>query len=94
MLAVVELLLHKQWQRACGFFEVVAGALSSNPDLAVERAADYHIAPERSSKMAEMEAGRDDGVELVMITTPNHVHYPAAQQFINTGVAICAINLS
>ena len=37
---------------------------------------------------AEMEAGRDDGVELVMITTPNHLHYPAAQQFINSGVAI------
>ena len=34
--------------RMTGFFEVVAGALSSNPDLAVERAADYHIAPERS----------------------------------------------
>ena len=23
-----------------------------------------------------------------MITTPNHLHYPAAQQFINSGVAI------
>ena len=78
--------------RMTGFFEIVAGALSSNPDVAGERAADYHIAPERSygcfSKMAEMEAGRDDGVELVMITTPNHLHYPAAQQFINSGVAI------
>ena len=78
--------------RMTGFFEIVAGALSSNPDVAGERAADYHIAPERSyscfSKMAEMEAGRDDGVELVMVTTPNHLHYAVAQQFIKSGVAI------
>lgn len=73
-------------------WEVVAGALSSRSDVAQERAAAFFIDPERSyasfSAMAKAEAGRDDGVDAVMITTPNHLHYAAAEAFLTAGIPV------
>ncbi len=71
-------------------WEVVAGALSSDPDKARARGADWYLAPERCyssfAEMAEAEAARPDGVDAVMITTPNHVHFEAAKAFLEAGI--------
>ena len=46
----------------------------------MESAADLHIAPERSyddfAEMAKKEASRPDGIDVVAIVTPNHLHPP------------------
>ena len=73
-------------------WNVVAGALSSDPKRALERAADWHIDPDRAyssfQQMAELEQKRDDGVDAVMITTPNNMHYPAAKTFLDAGIDV------
>ena len=38
--------------------------------------------------MAAREAKRPDGVEAVVIVTPNHLHYPVAKAFLEAGVDI------
>lgn len=73
-------------------WEVVAGALSSDPERAKERGAEWHLPPERCyasfEEMATAEARRPDGVDAVMITTPNHVHFAAAKAFLEAGIAV------
>lgn len=45
--------------------------------------------------MAEREAARPDGIEAVAITTPNHMHRPVAEAFLNRGIdVICDKPLS
>lgn len=73
-------------------WEIVAGALSSDPARAKERAEEWHIAPERAyasfEEMAKTEAARPDGVDAVMITTPNHAHFSAAKVFLEAGIDV------
>ena len=73
-------------------FEIVAGALSSDPERARQKGRDWHLDPARCyasfAEMAEAEAGRADGIEAVMITTPNHLHFPAAKSFAEAGIHI------
>ena len=73
-------------------WEVVAGAFSSNPERAKAAASAWHLSAERCyesfAAMAEQEATREDGVEAVMITTPNHLHYPAAKAFLEAGINV------
>jgi predicted dehydrogenase len=78
--------------RMTGRWEVVAGALSSNPDASKQRGAEWHIPEDRCYgsfiEMSQAEAARSDGVDAVMITTPNHLHYPAACAFLDTGISV------
>ncbi|MEM7378298.1 MAG: Gfo/Idh/MocA family oxidoreductase, partial [Pseudomonadota bacterium] len=73
-------------------WEIVAGALSADPDRAVARGRDWHLPADRCytdfTAMAQSEAARDDGVDAVMITTPNHVHAAAATAFLNAGIDV------
>jgi predicted dehydrogenase len=38
--------------------------------------------------MAKAEAKRKDGIEVVSIVTPNHMHFPAAKAFIEAGIHV------
>ena len=73
-------------------WEIVAGALSSDPTRAKERATQWYIDPKRSydsfASMALAEAAREDGVDAVMVTTPNHVHFAAAKAFVDQGISV------
>ena len=73
-------------------WEVTAGALSSNADRAQERARDWHISSDRAyasfQDMAHAEAAREDGIDAVMITTPNNLHHAAAVAFLNAGIDV------
>lgn len=73
-------------------WEIVAGALSSDPAKARARAEEWFIEPDRSyasfTEMATAEANRLDGVDAVMITTPNHVHFDAAKAFLDHGIDV------
>ena len=84
--------VHRMASRLDGNFQLVAGALSSDPDRAHASAAELGIASERSygsfAEMAKAEAERPDGIEAVSIVTPNHMHWPAAKAFIEAGIHV------
>ena len=73
-------------------WDVIAGALSSDPAKAKARGAAWHIAPDRNyetfADMAAAEAAHLEGVDAVMITTPNHMHFPAARAFLEAGIDV------
>ncbi|MCR9135846.1 MAG: Gfo/Idh/MocA family oxidoreductase [Alphaproteobacteria bacterium] len=78
--------------RLSGYWEVVAGALSSDPRQARARAADWFIEPDRAYEsfdtMACREGERADGIDAVMVTTPNHLHHGAAGTFLQAGIDV------
>jgi predicted dehydrogenase len=69
---------------------VVAGALSADP--AVARASAQAWGLQRSydsfEAMARAEAAHDDGVEFVIVATPNHLHLPVARAFLERGIHV------
>lgn len=73
-------------------WEVVAGALSSDPQRAAARGADWFLPADRCyasfEEMAKAESELPDGVDAVMITTPNHAHYAAAKVFLEAGIDV------
>src|SRR5690606_16734539 len=75
--------IHRIAARMEDRFELVADALSSNPEVAQASAADLHIAHERAytsyEEMLRAEKNRPDGIQVVLIVTPNHMHFPVAK---------------
>ena len=73
-------------------WEIVAGALSSNPQRSAERAAQWFLDEDRAyasfEAMAASECARSDGIDAVMITTPNNTHHLAAEAFMNVGIDV------
>ena len=91
--------VHRIAARLDGEFQLVAGALSSDPERAKASAAELGLDPSRSygsfAEMAKAEAKRADGIEAVSIVTPNHMHWPAAKAFLEAGInVICDKPLS
>jgi predicted dehydrogenase len=84
--------VHRLAARMDGHYEWVAGALSSDPQKALASAAELGLAPERSytsyEEMAKAEAKRPDGIEVVSIVTPNHLHFPVAKAFLKAGIHV------
>jgi predicted dehydrogenase len=84
--------VHRIAARLDDRYELVVGALSSDPDRARTSAVELRIAPERAypsfQEMAEREAARDDGIDVAAIVTPNHVHHPAAKAFLEAGIHV------
>ncbi len=84
--------VHRMAARLDGHYQLVAGALSSDPTRAHASAMEIGLDPARSytsyQAMAEQEAARPDGIEAVAIVTPNHLHYPAAKAFLEAGIHV------
>lgn len=74
-----------------GQVELVAGALSVNPDIAVESGRDLYLQPDRIytdyKKMLEEEAARsaDQRIDFVSIVTPNFLHFEPAMMALEKG---------
>ncbi|WP_127904085.1 Gfo/Idh/MocA family protein [Solirhodobacter olei] len=73
-------------------YQLVAGALSSNPETARRAGAAFFLDPKRTyidyREMAEREARRADGIEVVAIATPNHTHHAIARAFVAAGIHV------
>jgi predicted dehydrogenase len=71
--------------------ELVAGALSSDPQRARESAADYGLKPDRAyasfAEMIESERCRPEAerIDFVSIATPNHTHFEMAKAACEAG---------
>lgn len=84
--------VHRIAARLDDRFELVAGALSANPENAKASAADLHIAADRAytsyEEMLRVEKTRADGIQAVVIVTPNHMHFPVAKACLEAGVDV------
>lgn len=84
--------VHRIAARMDGQFDLVAGALSSDPDRARASGRALGLAPERVytdfHDMARAETERPDGIEAVAIVTPNHLHAEPACAFLAAGVHV------
>lgn len=73
-----------------GQAEVIAGAMSADPQRAESAARAWFL--QRSYKsyreMAETEASLPDGIDMVMVAVPNHLHYPVARVFLEHGIHV------
>jgi predicted dehydrogenase len=81
--------VHRLCARMDGQYELVAGALSSDPQRAKESGADLGLARDRIymsfAEMVAAEAKRPDGIEVVSIVTPNDSHHAIARAFLDRG---------
>ncbi|HHB82676.1 MAG TPA: Gfo/Idh/MocA family oxidoreductase [Devosia sp.] len=84
--------VHRIAARLDGNFELVAGALSSRPEIAKSSGLDLGLAPDRTytdfEEMARAEAARSDGIKAVVIVTPNHLHFAPAKAFLEAGIHV------
>jgi len=91
--------VHRMALRLDDLVVLTAGALSADPENARMSGLDLGLAPDRIyadyREMAAREAARPDGIEAVIIVTPNHLHHPVAKAFLEAGIdVICDKPLS
>src|SRR3712207_5908757 len=81
--------VHRIAARLDDRWELVAGALSADPEKARLSGEDLLLRPDRIyddfAKMARRESRLKDGIDAVAIVTPNHAHAPAARAFLKAG---------
>ena len=84
--------VHRIAARLDDHYELVAGALSATPKKAQRSGRALGLADERIysdyATMAQAEAARPDGIEVVAIVTPNHLHAPVATVFLKAGIHV------
>ncbi len=71
---------------------LTAGCFSRNFDNTLATGALWGVAPDRLyrtyEEMSQKEAAREDGIDFVIIVTPNSTHYPAAKAFLEQGIHV------
>ncbi|HVJ33279.1 MAG TPA: Gfo/Idh/MocA family oxidoreductase [Terriglobia bacterium] len=84
--------VHRLAARMDDHYDFVAGALSSTPEKAIKSGQALGLDKGRIysdfEKMAKAEAKRPDGIEVVAIVTPNHMHAPVATAFLKAGIHV------
>ncbi len=84
--------VHRIAARLDDHYEFVAGALSATPKKAQQSGRALGLADDRIysdyAAMAQAEAARPDGIEVVAIVTPNHLHAPVATAFLKAGIHV------
>ena len=80
---------HRRAASFDGRYTLLAGVFASDPARSRAFAESLEIAPDRRygswEEMAQREAARKDGVEVVAIMTPNASHHPIAKAFLELG---------
>jgi predicted dehydrogenase len=84
--------VHRMAARLDGRFRLVAGAFSADPEKSARQGRELGLDAGRTygtwDAMASAEAARDDGIEAVVIVTPNHLHHPVARRFLEAGLHV------
>ena len=84
--------VHRIALRLDGYYELVAGSFSSKFDNSKETGSNLGLDKDRVYKtyqeMADKESSRPDGIDVVSIVTPNHLHVPVAKVFADKGINI------
>lgn len=75
-----------------GCIELVAGAFSSSPERSKQAGASYRIDGARAygsyAEMFAREKERADGIDFVVIATPNNTHLPIAKAALAAGIPV------
>ncbi len=81
--------VHRIAARLDDQYELVAGALSADPQRAQRSGAMLGLDPQRVyasyEAMAQAERQRSDAIDVIAIVTPNHMHAPVARVFLQAG---------
>jgi predicted dehydrogenase len=84
--------VHRKAALFDGQAELAAGCFSSKYERTLETGKRLGLDPQRlyrdHGEMAEKEAAREDGIDFVIIATPNYHHYPAAKAFLQRGIHV------
>jgi predicted dehydrogenase len=84
--------VHRLAARMDDEYELVAAAPSSNAERAQASGTELRLAPARVytdyREMARAEAARADGIEVVAIVVPNHLHRDVACAFLDAGIHV------
>jgi predicted dehydrogenase len=72
--------------------ELVAGCFSRDYEKTLSTGKAWGVDPDRlyrtADEMAEKEGAREDGIDFVIIATPNYAHYSAAKAFLQNGIHV------
>ena len=84
--------VHRLSARMDDKYEFVAGCLSSTPEKATISAEEIGLDLSRSypdfKTMADQESKRDDGIDVISIVTPNHMHAEPAIEFLSKNIHV------
>lgn len=83
---------HAAGARLSNQWDIVAGAMSSDPEVAKTTGRAWSLDPDRTygsyAEMAVGEAARADGIDAVAICTPNDTHFDIAKTFMQHGIPV------
>jgi predicted dehydrogenase len=84
--------VHRKSATLDALASLTAGCFSRNYDTTLATGALWNVAPDRLyrtyGEMAQKEAAREDGIDFVIIVTPNNSHYPVARTFLENGIHV------
>jgi predicted dehydrogenase len=84
--------VHRMAARLDGRYQLLAGVFSSDAEKTKRSALALGVDPTRAypsvDAMLKAEAARPDGVEVVSIVTPNHVHYAQSAACLEAGLDV------
>jgi predicted dehydrogenase len=82
--------VHRMAAELDGEAQLIAGAMSSDPELARESARAWFLERAYTSyeAMARAESGERHGIDFVIIATPNDLHFPVARAFLAAGIHV------
>ena len=83
--------VHRMAAALDGRYELIAGSFSGNPAYSAQTGKELGLDPDRVygsfMAMAEVEAAlENDGIDVVSVVTPNHLHHPVAKAFLERGI--------
>ncbi len=84
--------VHKRSIDLDGSAQLVAGCFSRSFETSLETGKMYELEENRIyrtyEEMAKAEAAREDGIDFVVIVTPNSSHYPISKAFLENGIHV------
>lgn len=84
--------VHRKGAAFDGQAQLVAGSFSSQYERTLATGEKLGLDPERLyrdyNEMAKKEGARGDGIDFVIIVTPNYAHYHAAKAFLQEGIHV------
>ena len=83
---------HRKAINIDGKARLVAGCFSRNYEKTLLEGEELHIERDRLyhdfAEMAQKESEREDGIDFVVIVTPNYAHYEVCKAFLEAGIAV------
>lgn len=84
--------VHRMAAELDGKIELVAGAFSQSAERSRAAGASFGIDPARAyasyAEMMQAESRHEDGIDFVVIATPNYLHLPVAEAALAAGIAV------